>query len=109
MSDFSCSKLSACTVYGARSTDRSDRPRRSFKLPSVRCCLSAHHNAGLRVRRAKLISANALGAGRDNQLHPDGIRTLEIRGLGRLALGVDAVLLFAGCRIGETRQLEHDP
>src|ERR671912_1575531 len=84
----------------------------SGPLPSVamiRFCLSAYHNAGLSVRRAKLISANALRAGRDYQFHPDGIRTLEIRSLGRLAQGVDAVLLLPGVRVGETRQLEHDP
>src|SRR5688572_8506019 len=75
----------------------------------VRFCLSAYRNAGLSVQRAKLISANALGGGRDYQFHPDGIRTLEIRSLGRLAQGVDAVLLLPGRRVGETRQLEHDP
>src|ERR1044072_5038976 len=71
--------------------------------------LSAYRNAGLSVRRAKLISANALGGGRDDQFHPDRIRRLEIRSLGRLAQGVDAVLLLPGVRLGETRQLEHDP
>src|SRR5688572_32655695 len=76
-------------------------------LPSVamvRFCLSAYHNAGLSVQRAKLISANARGGGRDYKLHPNGIRTLEIRSLGRLAQGVDAVLLLPRRRVGETRQ-----
>ena len=41
------------------------------------------------VQRAKLISANARRGGRDYQFHPEGIRTLEIRSLGRLAQGVD--------------------
>src|SRR6204780_293703 len=72
-------------------------------------CLSPYRNAGLSNRRAKLIHANALGGGRDYQFHPDGIRTLEIRSLGRLAQGVDAVLLLPGGRVGETGQLEHDP
>src|SRR5438876_11606746 len=72
-------------------------------------CLSPYRNAGLSIQRAKLIDANALGGGRDYQFHPDGIRTLEIRSLGRLAQGVDAVLLLPGGRVGETRQLEHDP
>src|SRR5215475_6790245 len=72
-------------------------------------CLSPYRNAGLSIRRAKLIDANALGGGWDCQFHPDGIRTLEIRSLGRLAQGVDAVLLLPGGRVGETRQLEHDP
>src|SRR4029453_19299882 len=72
-------------------------------------CLSPYRNAGLSVLRAKLIHANALGGGRDYQFHPDGIRALEIRSLGRLAQGVDAVLLLPGGRVGETRQLEHDP
>src|SRR4051812_42319919 len=71
--------------------------------------LSAYRNAGLSVRRAKLLPANALGGGRDYQFHPHGIRTLEIRSLGRLAQGVDAVLLLPGVRVSETRQLEHDP
>src|SRR5687767_13048960 len=75
----------------------------------LRFGLSAYHNAGLSVQRAKLISANALGGDRDYKLHPDGIRTLEIRSLGRLAQGVEAVLLLPGGRVGETRQLEHDP
>src|SRR5688572_14000443 len=75
----------------------------------VRFCLSAYRNAGLSVQRAKLIASNALGGGWDYQLHPNGIRTLEIRSLGRLAQGVDAVLLLPGGRVGETRQLEHDP
>ena len=52
-----------------------------------RFCLSAYHNAGLSVQRAKLISANALGRGGDYKFHPNGIRTLEIRSLGRLAQG----------------------
>src|SRR5688572_16946180 len=85
---------------------------RSGPLPSVamvRFCLPAHHDAGLSVLRAKLISANALGGGRDYQFHPDGIRTLEIRSLGRLAQGVEAVLLLPGGRVRETRQLEDDP
>src|SRR5439155_14377414 len=84
----------------------------SGSLPSVamvRFCLSAYRNAGLSVQRAKLIPANARGGGRDYQFHPNGIRTLEIRSLGRLAQGVDAVLLLPGVRVGETRQLEHDP
>ena len=71
----------------------------SGSLPSVamvRSCLSAYRNAGLSVQRAKLIPANALGGGRDYQFHPNGIRTLEIRSLGRLAQGVDAVLLLPG-------------
>src|SRR5262245_19890815 len=51
-------------------------------------CLSPDRNAGLSIRRAKLILANAFGGGRDDQFHPDGIRTLEIRSLGRLAQGV---------------------
>src|SRR5215813_12627237 len=72
-------------------------------------CLSPYRNAGLSIRRAKLIHANALGGGRNYQFHPDGIRTLEIRSLGRLAQGVDAVLLPPGGRVGETRQLEHNP
>src|SRR5580704_11292143 len=72
-------------------------------------CLSPYRNAGLNIQRAKLISANALRGGRDYQFHPDGIRSLEIRSLGRLAQGVDAVLLLPGGRVGETRQLEHDP
>ena len=72
-------------------------------------CLSAYRNAGLSVQRAKLIDANALGGGRDYQFHPNGIRSLEIRSLGRLTQGVDAVLLLPGGRVGETRQLEHDP
>src|SRR4029079_10349515 len=71
--------------------------------------LSPYRNAGLGIRRAKLIHANALGGGRDYQFHPDGIRTLVIRSLGRLAQGVEAVLLLPGGRVGETRQLEHDP
>src|SRR6185436_1559784 len=71
-------------------------------------CLSPYRNAGLSTR-VKLIHANALGGGRDYQFHPDGIRTLEIRSLGRLAQGVDAVLLLPGGCVGETRQLEHDP
>ena len=75
----------------------------------VRFCLSAYRNAGLSVQRAKLIPANALGGGRDYQFHPNGIRTLEIRSLGRLAQGVHAVLLLPGVRVGETRQLEHNP
>src|SRR5436190_14170254 len=86
---------------------------RKFRIIAVRgdgpVCLSAYRNAGLSVQRAKLIPANALGGGRDYQFHPNGIRTLEIRSLGRLAQGVDAVLLFPGVRVGETRQLEHDP
>jgi len=57
----------------------------------------------LSIQRAKLIDANALGGGRDYQFHTDGIRTLEIRSLGRLAQGVDAVLLLPGGRVGETR------
>src|SRR5580698_8481234 len=72
-------------------------------------CLSPYRNAGFSIRRAKLIHANALGSGRDYQFHPDGIRTLEIRSLGSFAQGVDAVLLLPGGRVGETRQLEHDP
>src|SRR5262252_1532619 len=72
-------------------------------------CLSPYRNAGLSIQRAKLIDANALGGGRDYQFHPDGIRTLEVRSLGSLAQGVDAVLLLPGGRVGETRQLEHDP
>ena len=72
-------------------------------------CLSPYRNAGLSIRRAKLIDANALGGGWDYQFHLDGIRTLEIRSLGRLAQGVDAVLLLPGGRVGETWQLEHDP
>src|SRR5690606_8165196 len=71
--------------------------------------LSAYGNAGLSIHRAKLIDAHALGGGRDYQLHPDRIRTLEIRSLGRVAQGVEAVLLLPGGRVGETRQLEHDP
>src|SRR6187455_1386238 len=81
----------------------------SPSVAMVRFYLSAYHDAGLSVRRAKLIPANALGGGRDYQFHPDGIRSLEIRSLGRLAQGVDAVLLLPGGRAGETRQLEHDP
>ena len=72
-------------------------------------CLSPYRNAGLSNRRAKLIHANALGGGRDYQFHPDGIRALEIRSLGRLAQGVEAVLLLSGRRAGVTRQFEHDP
>jgi hypothetical protein len=83
-----------------------------FRTSAIRSrirCLSPYRNAGLSIRRAKLIHANAFGGGRDYQFHPDGIRTLEIRSLGRLAQGVDAVLLLPGGRVGETRQLEHDP
>src|SRR3984885_11675839 len=69
-------------------------------------CLSPYRNAGFGIRRAKLIHANALGSGRDYQFHPDGIRTPEIRSLGRFAQGVDAVLLLPGGRVGETRQLD---
>src|SRR5262245_63732964 len=47
-------------------------------------CLSPYRNAGLSTR-VKLVHANALGGGRDYQFHPDGIRPLEIRSLGRLA------------------------
>src|SRR5690242_8345805 len=90
-------------------------PQKSPRLPpgalfnSRISCLSPYRNAGLRIQRAKLIHANALRGGRDYQFHPDGIRTLEIRSLGSLAQGVDAVLLLTGGRVGETRQLEDDP
>ena len=59
--------------------------------------------------RIRCLSPYRNGGGRDYQFHPDGIRTLEIRSLGRLAQGVDTVLLLSGGRVGETRQLEHDP
>src|SRR5262245_2790860 len=72
-------------------------------------CLSPYCYAGLSIRRAKLIHANSLGGGLDYQSHPNVIRTLEIRSLCRLAQGVEAVLLRLRGRVGETRQLEHDP
>src|ERR1044071_284795 len=87
----------------------SGRSGSSPSVPLVRSCLSAYRNADLSVQRAKLIPANALGVGRDYQFHPDGIRTLVIRSLAGLAQGVEAVLLLPGGRVGETRQLEHDP
>src|SRR6476620_11100198 len=104
--------MANCGSWAWVETASSRQPGSSGSLPSVamvRFCLSAYHNAGLSIRRAKLIPANALGGGRDYQLHPDGIRTLEIRSLGRLAQGVEAVLLLPGGRVGEPRQLEHDP
>src|ERR1700751_703418 len=71
--------------------------------------LSPYRNAGLNIQRAKLVDANALGGRQDYQFHPDGIRTLEIRSLGRLAQGVDTVLLLPGGRVGATRQVANDP
>src|SRR6188474_576465 len=92
-----------------RLTKKAPGLRRGLWFCSRITCLSPYRNAGLSIRRAKLIHANALGGGRDYQFHPDGIRTLEIRSLGRLAQGVEAVLLLPGGHVGETRQLEHDP
>src|SRR5215831_10141559 len=91
-----------------RPAQKSPRLAPGAFFSSLNGCLSPYRNAGLSTR-VKLIHANALGGGRDDQFHPDGIRTLEIRSLGRLAQGVDAVLLLPGGRGGETRQLEHDP
>src|SRR5262245_66643228 len=85
-------------------------PARAGALFSSRIrCLSPYRNAGLSIQRAKLIHANALGGGRDYQFHPDGIRTLEIRSLGRLAQGVDAVLRLPGGRVGGTGAVDYAP
>src|SRR5690606_3560936 len=81
-------------------------------LPSqatIRLDLSPHHDTGLAVQRSELIPSNALRRGRNDQLHPDSVRSLVKRGLGRLAQGVEARLLLPGGRLGEARQLEHDP
>src|SRR5678809_1423447 len=96
-------------LNGLSAAQKSPRLAQGALVSPRKRYLSSYHNAGLSVLRAKLIHANALGGGRDYQFHPDGIRTLEIRSLGRLAQGVDAVLLLPGGRVGETRQLEHDP
>src|SRR5215813_4689095 len=92
-----------------RRTKKSPARAGGFVQFANKVLLSPYRNAGLSIRRAKLIHANALGSSRNYQFHPDAIRTLEIRSLGRLAQGVDAVLLLPGGRVGETRQLEHDP
>src|SRR5688572_11908749 len=96
-------------LNGLSAAQKSPRLAQGALVSPRKMYLSAYHNAGLRVQRAKLIPANTLGGGRDYQFHPNGIRTLEIRSLGRLTQGVDAVLLLPGGRVGETRQLEHDP
>src|SRR5262249_50053268 len=96
-------------LNGLSAAQKSPRLAQGALVSPRKRYLSPYRNAGLSIRRAKLIHANALGGGRDYQFHPDGIRTLEIRSLGRLAQGVEAVLLLPGGRVGETRQLEHDP
>src|SRR5262245_64908274 len=95
-------------LNGLSAAQKSPRLAPGAFLSSRIRCLSSYRNAGLSTR-VKLIHANALGGGRDYQFHPDGIRTLEIRSLGRLAQGVEAVLLLPGGCVGETRQLEQDP
>jgi hypothetical protein len=48
-----------CKKDRARTSTHGDTPRDFLN------CLSAYHNAGLSIQRAKLIPANALGGGRD--------------------------------------------
>src|SRR5690606_3699080 len=107
-------QLSSPLTIAKRTTGR-DVSRTSPRLAqgalfcSRNNCLAAYRNAGLSIQRTKLIDANAVGGGRDYQFHPHGIRTFEIRSLGRLAQGVEAVLLLPGVRVGETRQFEYHP
>src|SRR5690606_24297203 len=72
-------------------------------LATIRLDLSPHHDTGLAVQRSELIPSNAFRRGRNDQLHPDSVRSLVKRGLGRLAQGVEARLLLPGSRVGETR------
>src|SRR6185369_17954715 len=86
----------AWALNGLSSAQKSPRLAQGALVSPRKRYLSSYHNAGLSVLRAKLIHADALGGGRDYQFHPDCIRTLEIRSLGRLAQGVEAVLLLPG-------------
>jgi hypothetical protein len=77
-----------------------------FKTP-IR--LSAYRIAGLSVQRAKLISANALGGGRDYQFTQTASGPLKYEVSVALRRASMLSCCFLGGCVGETRQLEHDP